>query len=857
MARSHSSDSPFGRPGFEPRTGRWVDTPTSRGFPLGGLGSGGISWLADGGFGESRITRNWMRPLKGLRGSFFAVRWAGVGEKPQALVLRGAAHGYSEYAVPTVAHTAFRGVIPEARLYTSGTGPLEVSIAALSPLVPGDIDLAALPVALFNVEVHNRSDHDLDVSVLLSWEAVLGWSRSIALPWMWSHAMRVDARRQVQAETLRHYPAGIVQRLHPDWPLDDPRRRACGDMIVAFDTPAEASGSALPLWDAASREPSFWAAWRDSGDLPTDAKPPNKPKQPAGAVSVRLRLAPGARSHVPARLLWHLPRFPLGKHLLLRRFGIPAPTVDVGSPAARFADIESLDLAVVSTRSRVESGARRMAEIFDDPDLCNLPAWLTIAIRNSADSVLVNSVLTGDGELATIEGVDWSMRDKPAWPFGGLTGTIDQQLMAQPYVGTFFPDLHRRELDRFRELTVNGRVPHGSGNVEIQLGTTAVPYGRPLPWPHPEMYHWPDLAMSWILLAGLTVRRTGDIAWLTAVWRDLRRMARWLDSRTKRGVPEGGSTYELHDYRPVFLYHSTMYAATQRMLAALAPLIPGSVEPEGARLAGAFQGKADRAMATVDKLLWDERGFWHACHKRPILFQGGLAGEWALRQAGLPPLLAPDRLQSHLEWQHKSLVQTPLAGGGNDAGLPLPLNAADVDGNEIPVKIISRWRVRGLNYIAQQIAFQAQTAISAGRVGEGLQLIRMVINKVSAEGYPWDIGKVGRPGYVHMSHPILWATLQALAGAWIDRTRRSFGLDPQPLPGESRLRLPIFFPGLWLALDWDFSAGRGTLTPLPQIGHIVLDEPGLLKLGPLGGTTRDITLPAGWSKSQEPLQIGD
>lgn len=855
MARSRPSDSPFGRTGFEPRSGRWVNTPTSRGFPLGGIGSGGISWLADGGFGESRITRNWMRPLKNLRGSFFAVRWATADEPPGAMLLRRAPHGFAEYDVPTVPHTAFRGAVPEARLYTAGTGPLEVSIGALSPLVPGDIDLASLPVALFDIDLQNRSDRMVEVSVLLSWEAVLGWSRSIALPWMWSHALRLDARRLVQCEGLRGHPAGIIQRLQPDWAPADPRHRACGDMIVALDPPGGAVGSTLPLWDAA-REPGFWSVWRDRGDLPDNVAPRRPARRPAGAVSVRLQLAPGGRAHVPGRLVWHLPRFPLGKHLLLRRFGIPAPTTDIGSPAARFSDVHSLDHAVVFSRSRIESGARRMAEIFDDPELCNLPPWLTIAIRNSADSILVNTVLTGDGELATIEGVDWTMRDKPPWPFGGLTGTIDQQLMAQPYVGTFFPDLHRRELDRFRELTVNGRVPHGSGNIEMQLGTTAVPYGRPLPWPHYEMYHWPDLAMSWILLAGLTVRRTGDIAWLTSVWRDLRRMARWLDARTKRGVPEGGSTYELHDYRPVFLYHATMYAATQRMLAALTPLIPASVEPEGAKLTGAFLGKAERALATIDRLLWDERGFWHVCHQRPVVFQGGLAGEWVMRQAGLGTLLDPERLRRHLEWQQEALVRRPLAAGGDDEGLPLPLNAADTEGREVPVKIIWRWRARGLNYVAQQVAFQAQTAIAAGRVDDGLQLIRMVVNKVSAESYPWNIGKVGLPGYVHMSHPVLWATLHALAGAWIDRTRGLIGLDPKPLPGKSHLRMPVFFPGLWLVLDWDFSAGRGTLTPLPPIGHLGGSEPTTLRLGPPEGPQRDLPLPPGWSRSSESLPIG-
>ena len=74
-------------PGFDAHTGAYVDTRVARGFPLGGIGSGGLTLQTDGGFGELRANNNWMCPVRGLRGAFHAL-FVRSGQRTDTVVLR-------------------------------------------------------------------------------------------------------------------------------------------------------------------------------------------------------------------------------------------------------------------------------------------------------------------------------------------------------------------------------------------------------------------------------------------------------------------------------------------------------------------------------------------------------------------------------------------------------------------------------------------------------------------------------------------------------------------------------------------------------------------------------------------------
>jgi hypothetical protein len=62
-----------------------------------------------------------------------------------------------------------------------------------------------------------------------------------------------------------------------------------------------------------------------------------------------------------------------------------------------------------------------------------------------------------------------------------------------------------------------------------------------------------------------------------------------------------------------------------------------------------------------------------------------------------------------------------------------------------------------------------------------------------------------------MSAPVTWSITDALAGAGLDVPSGTLFLAPVPLPGQARVRLPLYFPRLWAELEYEPERGRAVL----------------------------------------------
>jgi hypothetical protein len=422
---------------------------------------------------------------------------------------------------------------------------------------------------------------------------------------------------------------------------------------------------------------------------------------------------------------------------------------------------------------------------------------------NGRDSVLTNTVIPENGNLFTLEGMDWQ------WPMGGLTGTNDQRLSAHPYTAVFFSELDRSELESFaRHQRQDGALPHGIGNCDLALDDTSIPYAWPIDIKFIlENKHWIDLVPSQIIQVAKHYRMSGDKPWVQRLWPGLKKAADYLDSICVAGVPEGGHTYDIWEWQfeGSFIYAATIYLAALRCLVDLAE----ELEPEQAAI---YAGRLARCMDRVESKLWSEdHGYYKSTPANGNVFCGAMAGDWASRYAGLEPVVKRAKAQRHMRLSHTVLIKGARAKAAKKGTLSHPWSVAGPDGREFryfhPMTLLEL-RESGIDhyvYIWQVLSYQAMEHIYLGQVEMGFDIIRMIYERFYRLGHVWSAHLLGGPISVYMTHPVIWALPNALTGAALDVPRATLKLAPQMLPGQEQSTLPVYFPGFWGLLTYNRS----------------------------------------------------
>ncbi len=839
---------------YDKTTGTIRDYCTSRGFPMGGIGTGGFNVFTDGGFGMFRTNHNWMKSIgrtRYPRGTFLALRCTN-GSSAVSKILRCSYRGGKEFAnIRNVAHTSFKGELPSFELtFEDPELPINARLTGFTSLIPHNPKDSSLPAAFFSMTLSNETEQPVDTTLLVSFENILGigGSGGRAAKFPLDGPVRYNSIRKNYAEYFEHEGcSGVRLATGQEYEPGNPRRRVVGEYLLFSDSVSigDSTLHVCTRWNANRRRPKMLEEFTRSGTLPEQEDRSGN----SAAWAVPLELAPGESRTIHLYLVWWTPHHVIEKRQRLRKITGRHRGVDHGHYYSNFfSSAPPLAFYCRRERERLERETMEVPKLLDE---ASLPDWLRRYILNSTDSILVNTLLPKDGTLYTIEGVPWR------WLFGALTGTVDQRLASHPYTAAFFPELDRSELLTFFRLSVAGRVPHGTGNADIALGSHEVPYGTPIK-SFNQTEDWTDLPQSLVLQTGKSILQRKDTAFLRRSWQPMVEMMEFLDSTVQNNIPEGITTYDYMHYHPSFIYTAILHCATLRMMIELGSLVlseaTDTVDVEKTRnLIKRYRTQARSTRNTIDALLWDSRGFYHTSAGRPTIFTSALAGDWISRLAGFGPIIDYSKALSHSRWQSRALVDSyPYMYSRAGITRPLVHREADPDGTERPAD--TRYFVlKKVNNPWQSVGFQALEAIYLGRTEEGLRLIQRIWDKGWYEGYPWDMdhwGMRGRKyithpvfwlwwdrdhldtlGHIYMTHPVLWSVFNVLTGVAYHAYNETLYVSPRPIPEEHTFRIPVFLPRFWLMVGYDRSQHKVSFRVLRHFGtparvqHVLYQEP--------------------------------
>tara|TARA_R110002124_G_scaffold131134_3_gene293209 strand:+ start:1995 stop:4361 length:2367 start_codon:yes stop_codon:yes gene_type:complete len=295
------------------------------GLPLGGLGTGGISFSRTGRF--SRWTLNPQQVLYHHEvAAGFAVWHHQAGHNPAACLLQPNP-GDGSFATASWRDTQekadheniYSALFPKAWHDFGGcSGPVRLSCESFSPMLPDDIAASTLPVAVFNWHLSNTCDAAVSVALMFHFPNLIGAFHDKGRPYR-RHAGCFNSL--ADSETAR---AIVFDRLRtgPNCDMGPDCDMGEGQMAISVAREPDLTITARASFDANSDGRDWWPDFSSTGTLQSSEDwiadagfLETETNRPAGALAAKCELAPGEHRTISFALSWDLPviRFGAGR----------------------------------------------------------------------------------------------------------------------------------------------------------------------------------------------------------------------------------------------------------------------------------------------------------------------------------------------------------------------------------------------------------------------------------------------------------------------------------------------------------------------------------------------------------------
>ncbi|ALJ05394.1 hypothetical protein APS56_09805 [Pseudalgibacter alginicilyticus] len=287
-------------------------------MPIGGIGTGTVSLKGNGAIQDWEIMN---RPAKGFnpwlekgppvnRAPFFAIYIKEENKKGEAVLLEGPPTNLdyegdlgaigTNHGLPRFEEAVFQTAYPFGQVQLKDkTLPVQVTVGAFNPLIPGNVDDSSIPAAILSYKVKNTSKKPITISVAGTIQNFIGHDGSRG-----KAENNINTFKEKNGLKGIHYTSNGVDKESEQWGTFSLATISKGD--ISYRT------NWLPVkWGNTTVD--FWDDFTNDGILEDRAV--HKTDTPMGSLAVKTTLNPGEEKNMKFVVSWHFPNRPAWRNL--------------------------------------------------------------------------------------------------------------------------------------------------------------------------------------------------------------------------------------------------------------------------------------------------------------------------------------------------------------------------------------------------------------------------------------------------------------------------------------------------------------------------------------------------------------
>ena len=669
---------------------------------------------------------------------------------------------------------SYHALYPRSWFVYENVFQTQLSCEQFSPILPHNYQESSYPVAMFEWVAHNPTDAPITLSIMLTWENIVGWftnankSPEIKVRDDGSPAYDYQPRWGESGGNMNllvedfHRIGCVMTRLNAD---DDPKE-GDGQWAIATITNPAVEVFYQTRWNPAGKGDDIWQNFSGDGCLLDDKDETacDPGERSACAIAVRFTIRPGKTRKIPFILSWDLP---------VTEF---APGVEYYRRYTDFFGRNGKNAwPMIRTAMKHSDTWRESIEAWQKPILARED------LTDSFKMALFNElyILTDGGTL-------WSAANErdPNGQFGVLEcidyrwyESLDVRLYGSFALLMLWPELEKSVVIAFaRAISAGDDTPRIVGWNQasaIRKAVGATPHDLGAPNEHPwektnytsyqDCNLWKDLPCDFVLQVYRDFLLTGstDYEFLQDCWPAIVEALAYLKTFDEDGdgIPENSGapdqTFDDWQMRGISAYCGGLWLAALESAIAIGEILedtaPEIIPNPQAKIA-LYHSWLEQARPTYQEKLWNGQYYrLDSESNSEVVMADQLCGQFYAKLLGLPDIVPPECAVSALETVYESCF-LKFNDGEFGAANGVMLNGAPENPNAThPLEV---WT--GINFGL------AAFLVQMGMEDKGFKLTDAVVKQIYENGLqfrtPEAITAVGTFRASHYLRPMaIWA----------------------------------------------------------------------------------------------------